>query len=287
MLAVFKKELRSYFTSMTGYVFMAFFVAVVGIYFLAYNLNYGYPYFTYSLSSASFVYIIIVPILTMRIIAEERKQKTDQLLLTAPVSIVKIILGKYLSLLAILAIPIAMFCLYPLILTQFGKINFQMTYTGILGYFLLGATFMAVGMFISSITESMVIAAVLSFGVLFLSYMCTGLADFISSEASASYIGFMLIAILVGVIMYIMTANYTMSAVICLALMVADTVLYFVKSSLFESALPNMLNALSLTKKFSDLSSGMFDLTAIVYYISVSGLFIFFTVQSVQKRRYS
>lgn len=287
MKAIYKKELKSYFTSMTGYIFIAFLIAIIGMYFMAYNLNYAYPYFSYTLSSASFIYIIIVPIITMRIMAEERKQKTDQMLFTAPVSIEKIVMGKYFSLLTILAMPMVLFCIYPLLLSTFGTVNFAMAYTGILGFFLMGAAFMAIGLFISSLTESMVIAAVLSFGALFLSYMMEGISGFIPSTAAASYIGLMIIVLVLCFIFYTMMNNVVAAAGLAIIADGAITVLYFVKSSLFESALPNMLSSLSLTSKFSDMSSGTFDITGIVYYLTVCGLFLFLTVQSVQKRRYS
>ena len=82
MRAIYRRELKSYFHSMIGYVFIAFLVAFTGVYFMAYNLNYGYPYFSYVLSATIFIYLIAIPILTMRSFAEERKNKTDQMLLT-------------------------------------------------------------------------------------------------------------------------------------------------------------------------------------------------------------
>ena len=104
MTAIYKRELRSYFHSMIGYVFIAFLVAFTGIYFMAYNLNYGYPYFSYVLSSITFILLIAIPILTMRSFAEDRKNKTDQMLLTYPVSLHEVVLGKYFAMISILAV---------------------------------------------------------------------------------------------------------------------------------------------------------------------------------------
>ena len=117
MTAVYKRELRSYLTSMIGYLFIFFILLLTGIYFSAYQLDAAYPRFEYTLSALTFVFLISVPILTMRTLAEERKQKTDQLLLTAPVSVGKIVMGKYLALVTIFAIPMAIICLYPLVLS--------------------------------------------------------------------------------------------------------------------------------------------------------------------------
>ena len=163
MIAVYKRELRSYLTSMIGYLFIFFILLLTGIYFSAYQLGAAYPRFEYTLSALTFVFLISVPILTMRVLAEERKQKTDQLLLTAPVSVEKIVLGKYFALVTIFAIPMLIMCFYPLLMTKFGTVSLGAAYTAILGFFLLGCANLAIGVFISSLTESQVIAAVLTF----------------------------------------------------------------------------------------------------------------------------
>ena len=137
MIAVYKRELRSYLTSMIGYLFIFFILLLTGIYFSAYQLGAAYPRFEYTLSALTFVFLISVPILTMRVLAEERKQKTDQLLLTAPVSVEKIVFGKYLALVTIFAIPMLIMCVYPLLMTKFGTVSLGAAYTAILGFFLL------------------------------------------------------------------------------------------------------------------------------------------------------
>ena len=124
MLAIYKRELKSYLTSMVGYLFMFFVLLIAGIYFSAYQLSAAYPKFEYTLNAMTFVFLIAVPILTMRVLAEERKQKTDQLLLTSPVSVSGIVMGKYLALVTIYAIPIAVLATYPLIMAKFGTVAF-------------------------------------------------------------------------------------------------------------------------------------------------------------------
>ena len=101
MAAIYKKEVRSYFTSMIGCVFVAFALVIIGLYFFANNLYGGYPYFGYSLSATIVVFLILIPILTMKSVADDRRQKTDQMLLTAPVSTWKIIASKYLAMLTV------------------------------------------------------------------------------------------------------------------------------------------------------------------------------------------
>lgn len=287
MTAIYKRELKAYLTSMTGYIFMAFIMFLVGMYFTAYNLTYGYAHFGYALSSSSFAFLIVVPILTMRLLAEEKRQKTDQILLTAPVKVIDIILGKYFAILTIYTIPVILFCLYPLLLSKFGTVSFSMAYTSILGYYLLGAAYLVIGMFISSLTESQVIAAVLAFGTLLVSYMITGLTQFISSSAFASFIGFTVIIILIAILAYHMTKNYVLAAGIAVVLEGCISILYLYKSTLFASTIAKILNVIDLTSRFENFVNGIFDINGIVYYLSIVILFIFLTVQSLQKRRWS
>ena len=176
MTAIYKRELKSYLTSMVGYLFIFFILVLAGIYFSAYQLSAAYPKFEYTLSAITFVFLIGVPILTMRVLAEERKQKTDQLLLTSPVSVGGIVIGKYLALVTVYAIPMAVMCAYPLIMSKFGTVSFASAYTAVLGFFLLGCANIAIGVFMSALTESQVIAAVLTFVLLFAFYMMNGIS---------------------------------------------------------------------------------------------------------------
>ena len=178
MTAIYKRELKSYFQSMTGYVLIAFLVIFTGIYFMAYNLNSGYPYFSYVLMNINYVLIIIIPMLTMRSFAEERKNKTDQLLLAAPVKLFDIVMGNYLAMLTVFAIPCLIFCIFPIIIKSFGTAYLKVDYLSILMFFLLGCVYLAIGMFLSSLTESQIIAAVTTFGVLLLIYLWGGLINF-------------------------------------------------------------------------------------------------------------
>ena len=186
MTAIFKRELKSYLTSMVGYLFIFFVLVLTGIYFSAYQLSGGYSKFETTLSALTFVFLIGVPILSMRVLAEERKQKTDQLLLTAPVSVWDIVFGKYLALVAVFAIPVVIMCVYPLIMSKFGTISYASAYTGILGFFLLGCANLAIGVFMSALTESQVIAAVLTFVFLFAFYMMNGISSFFSQTSMST-----------------------------------------------------------------------------------------------------
>ena len=184
MFAVFKREFKSYFQCVIGWLFVAALLALYGLYFYVYNLMQGYPYIYYTLSAITIIFLIAVPILTMRSFAEDRKNKTDQLMLTAPVSLGKLVFGKYLAMVAVFTIDIAIIAITPLILSIFGTVPMGESYISIFAFWLYGCASIAVGMFISALTESQVIAAVLSFVVLFVSYMMKGITGIISSDGN-------------------------------------------------------------------------------------------------------
>ena len=184
MKAIFKREWKALFQSVTGWLFLAITLGLFGLYFYVYNLRYGYPYLANTLSSIVFIQMITVPILTMRILAEERKNKTDQLLLTAPVSVGRIVFGKYLAMAAVFTIAAAIMAITPLCLQPFGKVALGESYVSLLGYWLFGLACIAIGTFVSSLTESQVISAVLTFGLLFLGYMMNGICGLISTEGN-------------------------------------------------------------------------------------------------------
>lgn len=184
MKAIFKKEFMSYMHSVVGFLFMAVTIFFFGLYATVYNLSAGYPYVSYTLSSILFLFLIAIPILSMRILADERKQKTDQLILTAPISVGKIVLGKYFAMSSVFLIPVAAICIFPVFLQKFGTVPMGESYVAILAFTLYGLTCLAVGIFVSSLTESQVIAAVLSFGILFLTYMMSGIESLISQTGN-------------------------------------------------------------------------------------------------------
>lgn len=287
MLAIYKKELKSYLTSMQGYVFMAFIMLVLGIYFTAYNLNYASPDFGTTLNSVTFVFLIITPILTMRILAEEKRNKTDQLLFTSPVPIWKIVFGKYLGMVTIYLIPVVITLFYPLILVKYGTVSYPMTLTAIVGFFFLGCANIAVGLFLSSITESQVIAAVLTFVVLFCSFVMNGIESFFSQTAMASMLAFAVLAVLIAMVVYQMTKDNILTGITGVVLLGAVVIIYIVKSSLYEGAIQKLLDLLAIANHFDNFVGGILDFSGIVYMLSVICIFIFLTVQSIQKRRWS
>lgn len=236
MLAIYKRELKSYFQSFIGLLFIAVTLFFVSLYYFVYNMMNGYPYLSYAISSVIILFMLSVPVLSMKILAEERRSRTDQLILTAPVSVGNIVVGKYLALMTIFSIPTAVVCVYPLIMSAFGSVPMGEAYLAVLAFFLYGMTAIAIGVLISSLTESQVIAAVITFIVLFLGYMMSSICSLISS-----------------------TGNL----------------------------LTKLLGCFDMATPFTEMLNGTLNLRSVLYFLSLTVLALFLTVQSIQKRRYS
>lgn len=232
MKAIYKRELRSYFNSMVGYVFIAALIFFVGIFFFANNLFSGYPKFSATLGNVLLILIICIAILTMKSMAEERRSRTDQMLLTYPVSLGSVVIGKYLAMVTVFIIPVALFCLCPLIIEATGTAYLAQDYASLLAFFLLGCMYIAVGMFISSLTESQIIAAVGTFGALLVLYFWSDLVSFLP-DAVGSVLG------------------------------------TFAPTDAFYN--------------FVDLN--VFDVSALVLYLSLTAFFVFLTVQVLRRKR--
>ena len=288
MLAIYKREVRSYFQSMVGCVFVAFLIAFTGIYFMAYNLTAGYPYFSYTLSGTLIVFIVGIPLITMRSFSEERKNKTDQLLLTAPVSLWKVVLGKYLAMVTITAVPCVIYLIFPLIIKAQGTAYIKVDYLAILVFFLLGCVYISIGMFVSSLTESVIIAAIGAFGILLLTYLWSGILNFIPSAAWANALAVAVLLTLVVLAVWNMTKNVVISGVLELIVLAGTLITYFVKKTVFESLLSTVLGKLELTEVFSNIADNhLLDVNGIILYLSLIVLFFFLTMQMIQKRRWS
>jgi ABC-2 type transport system permease protein len=288
MKAVYKRELNSYFSSMIGYVYTAVVLIFLGLFFMLTNILGQYPYFAGALSSLTIILVFTVPILTMKSIAEERRSKTDQMLLTYPVKTSAVILGKYLAMVTVYAIPLAIGCLCPMILSWSGAGSFLIDYSTILAFLCLGALFVAIGMFISSLTESQVIAAVVTMGVYLLIFFWTGLVNYIPKTALASLIGFLLIAAVVVFLLYRLTRSGVLTAVVGVIAGGGLVAWYLIDSTILAGLLNRFLGAFSITDAIGNFAGySVFDLKGLLLFLSFAALFVFLTIQSLQKRRWS
>lgn len=287
MIAVLEHELKGYFHSLTAYVFGAFLLLFIGIGSMLYNLQAAVSNFEFVLSFSTLVFVVIVPILTMRVIAEERKQRTDQLLYSLPISTTQVILGKYLALLIVFLIPLCIVSLYPLIFSQYGDVYLLTSYGSLLAFFVLGAALIAVGVFISSITENQGFAAGIGIAAILLNYFSVSLAEYVSATAFGSAVALAVLAILLGLLIRHLTQNGNLAYGVTFVLLAAILVTSYVDVTVFEGLLPKIMRQLSLFERFEVFVNGMFDMTGIFYYLSVIAFFLFLSVQSLEKRRYN
>ena len=287
MRAVYLKELKLNFTGFTGYLYGAFILLFVGIYTMAINLSGGYAQFEYVLESMAFIYLIACPVLTMRAFAEEKRSKTDQLLYSLPIRLSDVVVGKYLAMLTVSLLPVAVVSVYPLLLSGYGHVDMRSAYASILMFFLLGACLTSIGVFISSVTENQVTSAVVTLVIMLITYFMTSLASYVSTASSSSLIALSALALVLAAIVYLFTKNLSVAFLTAAPLVGALLIAYAIDASAFSGLFPALMKKLSLFERFYETIGGMFDLTAIVYYLSIIGVFLFFTTETLEKRRWS
>ena len=294
MLAIYKKEVRSYLYSMIGCVMIAITLAFIGFFTTQINIRTGYPAFEYSLGFMIIycIFLVIVPFITMRSIAEERHTKTEQLLFSLPVPVYKIVIAKYFAQLTVFAIPMLISALYPLILRFYaegdGIVNLASAYSTWIVLFLLLAAMIAIGMFISSLVENQIIAAVATVAVFLVLYFMSNITDSLSTSASTSLVGLCVLAVIFGAIVWALTKNLVAGGIGAALPTLGLLVWYIVKPDAFTGLFAELIGKLSIFDRFlAVVSYQNLDLTAVVYYISIAFVFVFITVQSVEKRRWS
>ncbi|MBR2533089.1 MAG: ABC transporter permease subunit [Lachnospiraceae bacterium] len=287
MVNIIKKELNQYFKGMFGYFFGAVLLMFAGIYTVMVNCNMGYASFEYTLNNMSFMYLILIPILTMRSLSEEKKQRTDQLLFSLPVKLSEVVIGKYIAILAVLAVPVIITAAYPLILSRYGEVVLKTAYVNLVAFFLLGAALASIGLFVSSLTENQAIAAGLSFAVFLFAYFGSNLTDYLPGTAAASLAALIAAGVVIALILYILTGDITAAAwtvALCVAVL---TFIYRRNHRIFEGLFSRVVGSLSLFERYYVFARGVLDLRSVVYFLSVIIFFLFITVHSLEKRRWS
>lgn len=234
MFAIFKRELKAYFTSPLGYVFLAIFYAFSGLFFYIFSLSIGSTDISSVFLMMFIVLMVFVPLLTMRLLSEDKKQKTDQLILTAPVSLLSIVMGKFLAAYAIFAIGVAVMPVYGFVMSTFATVSWLPIWGNTVGLLLLGGIFVSIGLFISSLTENQMIAAI---GGFFINLM----------------------------------------------ILLMNTL----KSALPNGFLQDVLSSISVYSRYSEITSGIFSLSSLIFFVSVIFIFLFLTVRVLEKRRWA
>lgn len=287
MTAIFKREFKSCFTGMIGWVIAAVSLFFLGLYFTNRNLLYASSDFASVLYTMTMIMLFLLPAISMRSFAEERKNKTDQLLLTSPVSIPAIVAGKFLAELAVFALPLAAAVVMPLLLQTFGTVSLVAAYSALLGYLLLGGACLAVGTWISALTENQILAYLATFGALLVAYLMNGIQTMFTTGNLLAFIVFMIVLLVASVLVGVICKRLAAGAVVFCAGAVVLFVLFQLRPAWLLTAFNAVLSALALFEPFKDIVGGMFSIPAIVYYLSVMGLFLFLTGQALARRRWN
>ena len=287
MTAIFKREFKSCFTGMIGWVIAAVSLFFLGLYFTNRNLLSASSDFASVLYTMTMILLFLLPAISMRSFAEERKNKTDQLLLTSPVSIPAIVAGKFLAELAVFALPLAAAVVMPLLLQAFGTVSLVAAYSALLGYLLLGGACLAVGTWISALTENQILAYLATFGALLVAYLMNGIQTMFTTGNLLAFIVFMIVLLVASVLVGVICKRLAAGAVVFCAGAVVLFVLFQLRPAWLLTAFNAVLSALALFEPFKDIVGGMFSIPAIVYYLSVMGLFLFLTGQALARRRWN
>ncbi|MDO5387740.1 MAG: ABC-2 transporter permease [Clostridia bacterium] len=287
MLSIYKKELRNYFTTITGYGFLGFLVLITGYFFISQNIISRNANYNDALAGSMIMFLILIPVLTMRLFAEESRQKTDQLLFSAPIKVPDIVGGKFLSALTLYFIGIAITLIFPFMLSRLGEPDWGTTIVGLLGYFMMGGCLISVGLFISVLTDNQIVAAAATFAAVFLLLMMDNISSSAPITVASSIIFIVVIILALALLIYSSTKNFPLAGIFSLMCFVATGVFYLFKPNLFDGVIVSVLGWFSVLNRFENFYMGIISISDIIYYITFSIAFLYLTVNVIEKRRWS
>lgn len=287
MTHILKKELGSYFKGMSGYFFGAIMLVFAGIYTVMVNCIMGYSNYEYTINNLSFMYLALVPVLTMKTFADERRQRTDQLLYSLPLRMSQVVIGKYVALLIVMLVPTLVICFYPIVLTPFTEIKYPVVMLNILAFYMLGASMIAIGEFISTLTDSQAVSAGLSFAVFLISYFARDMADYVPGTAFASMLVLAAFGFLLAFFVYSFTKMVYLAGIFFCVYFCILVILYTNFRLAFEGLFSDIVNSISIFERFYVFARGVFDIKSIIYFISIIIVFLYLSVISLEKRRWA
>lgn len=287
MIAILKRELKAYFLTPIGYIYMALFLLVGGILFAFGNLNTHSSSYSGFLGSILFMFLLATPVLTMRLFTDETRLKTDQLLLTSPVRITEIVMGKYLAALIVFTITLVITIFYAILISVYGDLDVSKTVGGYIGFFLIGCAFISIGMFVSATTENQVVAAIITFAALLLAYIMDAIQSGVPSTQQSGIIFAAIIALSVAAWIYFSTRNLIITGVVIAIGAIVIVLLYVFNKTVYIGFIGNVLAWFSLMSRYQNFTSGLLKISSIIYYLSFSAFFIFLTVRLIERRRWS
>jgi ABC-2 type transport system permease protein len=287
MIAILKREIKSYFLTPIGYIYMGFFLLVTGVFYTFGNLLSRSPQFAGFLGNVLFIYLFAIPLLTMRLFSEEKRQKTDQLLLTSPISIPAIVLGKFFAAFSLYILTLVVTVFYVVVIAVYGDLAVWETVGSYIGFIFLGASYISVGVFVSAGTENQFTAALVGFFSLLLIWIIDPIVNIVPSDVLSGVIFAGLIALAAGLFLYLNIKNLYLGIGVVIVGALIITALYFFKRNIFSGLIQNTLSWFSLNQRYSNFSLGILKIESLFYYTSFSGLFLFLTVRLIEKRRWN
>lgn len=287
MLAVYLKDLAAYFRTFSGYVFMSVFLLITSVFYITGNVFSANADFNNTLGNILFIFILVVPILTMRLMTDEVTQKTDHLLFTAPISFSEIVLGKYFAAVTVFAVTLLLTCLYPFAISFFGNLAIWEIVGGMIGFFLLGCVSIAIGVMISTITDNLVSAAIGTFGALLAILFIDSFRSIYPVEANPNAVFAAILALGVAFWVYRMTRSHVLGIAVAAVGLGSVGLVFWLKPELYHGFVYHLLGWFSVFYHFGNFQRGVLALSSIVYYLSLAVLVLFLTVQILEKGRWS
>jgi len=287
MIPIYKKELRAYFTQMMGYIFLAFMTILMGLFFTLLTLMSSNANFQSVLNNTTIFFLFLIPILTMRLFSEEARHKTDQLLFTSPLTVTQIVLGKFFAALTVFLLAAGISALFPLMVSRFAESMPVARIVGAyIGWLLVGVSCIAVGVFISVLTENQIIAAVGTFAAIFAMFLMEAFAMSMPTTAFASLMFVGLIIIGVAGIWFNSTRNILSSVIVGIIGIAVAVGLYLFNNLIFDGIIVRALRWFSVYARYDAFALGLINISDIAYYVAFIALFIYLSINVIEKRRW-
>ncbi|MCL2520017.1 MAG: ABC transporter permease [Spirochaetaceae bacterium] len=287
MKAIYFKELTYFFKTPLGYVYLGLNLFIIGLLFTLQNLFAMSSNFTNFLGPAQIVFFFTSPLLTMRLYTEERRAKTDQLLLTSPITPLEIMLGKVLAAATMFGLTLLMVLFYLLILNIFGWPDLGLAAGALVGYILLSLSFISLGLYVSTIVDSQMSAATLTVGLIFSFWIMANLIPIIPTTVNFSFGAFGVITLLFSWRLWRKSANARLTILVAVGLLLVIGLLYLILNEGFVRLIPNMMLALSLSSRYDNFLRGVIRLSDVVFYLSFSAFFVYLAAWRLEEGRYA
>ncbi len=277
MRALYRKELSSYFYTLNGYICIFLVLLFSGIFFTILNISEQSGNFDSTASMISYIFLLAVPIITMKSYASQNENQKSHISMILPVNPLKVALAKYFSLLTVYTIPFVFIALYPIFISVNGGGDLAWSECSLLGLFLFGAFLISIGMFISSLSPNQTVSAIITFAVLFVQYLYQTIRIAIPYDSFTNFIIIISAILLLGWVIYVYSRHIPTAVLFSAVSVISIAVVYLIDSSIFYGSVYNIITFLSVSSGFYTFSSGIFSVQGIVFYISFTALFILLT----------